>query len=156
MLKISIFKYFRVSGIRHFYNSHNRGKTMRRVSLFTAVIEQYLFSGLILGWASLVYIMKEEHFYSDLCQNDISSRIKVLNGTCSNTCPEQDAKFNVRITKFFTSENFLGQKCIILRQNGFKIILKNKSRVSGDNFQKILTSKFGDQKKTNGIQNFGV
>ena len=42
-------------------------KTIAKVSLFTAIIEQYLFSGLILGWASLVYIMKEEKFFADLC-----------------------------------------------------------------------------------------
>jgi len=43
------------------------GKVKRGLSLGTAIVEQYFYSGLLVGWASLVYILKEEGVYGDLC-----------------------------------------------------------------------------------------
>lgn len=88
------------------------GKIIRRVSLVTAVIEQYLFSGLVLGWASLVYIMKEENFFAELCDESIgpSGRAMQLNGTCSQSCAAQDSRFNVSKSFFYLFAHFYTNK----------------------------------------------
>ena len=69
---------------------------------FVDLEKQYLFSGLMLGWASMVYIMKEEKFFAELCENQ-NSTINASTSTVDQCidlektlgCPEQDAQFNV-------------------------------------------------------------
>ena len=34
---------------------------------------QYFYSGLLVGWASLVYILKEEGIYGDLCDDEVET-----------------------------------------------------------------------------------
>ena len=56
----------------------------------------------MLGWASMVYIMKEEKFFAELCENQ-NSTIDASTSTVDQCidlekplgCPEQDAQFNV-------------------------------------------------------------
>ena len=42
---------------------------LRYLSLITAIIEGALFSGCILGWGSLSYVLKMEGFFRDGCEN---------------------------------------------------------------------------------------
>ena len=73
------------------------------LSLASAIIEQYFYSGLLLGWASLVYIMKEDGIYENECSDDDSNSGRFsfhndtfeLEGQCATTCKNQDLRFNV-------------------------------------------------------------
>lgn len=58
--------------------------------------KQYLFSGLILGWGSAVFIFKEEGFFFDECESGYEHKNEI-NKTCAVSCPSQDAHFNVII-----------------------------------------------------------
>ena len=52
------------------------GKVKRGLSLGSAIVEQYFYSGLLVGWASLVYILKEEGVYGDLCdESDVTDGV---------------------------------------------------------------------------------
>ena len=37
------------------------------------MLENFLFGGIFFGWGSLVFTLKEEGFYLDLCDDNISS-----------------------------------------------------------------------------------
>ena len=71
------------------------------ISLTSAIIEQYFYSGLLLGWASLVYILKEDGIYQNECEEQQEARYSFhndsfeLEGECSTVCKGQDLKFNV-------------------------------------------------------------
>merc|ERR1712126_663956 len=89
-----------------------RSGKLHGTSLVTAVVEQFLFSGLILGWASLVYILKEEKIFAELCDEPASGRVIELGPECQKGCAAQDARFNkifvIAVTTYELASAFLG------------------------------------------------
>ena len=72
------------------------------VTFALAAFEMIFFGGLIYGWASLVYVFKEDGYFGNLCQ---------VNETVSTedqdiVCDAQDANFNLVFT-FGTILSFL-------------------------------------------------
>ncbi|KAJ8247731.1 hypothetical protein GJAV_G00249650 [Gymnothorax javanicus] len=69
---------------------------LRWVTLVSGMME-CLFSGLHLGWPSLVFILKEEGYFSDLCVNTTGA-----NDSVTTDCSAQDARlslvFNIALT----------------------------------------------------------
>ncbi|XP_014670941.1 PREDICTED: large neutral amino acids transporter small subunit 4-like [Priapulus caudatus] len=86
----------------------------RRWLMVTSVIENVLFSAVLLGWSSLVQILKREGFYSDLCmdQDHVEEGESVVllesNATGAHNftigdndiigCPDQDKMLNLVFT----------------------------------------------------------
>ncbi|XP_072047130.1 equilibrative nucleobase transporter 1-like [Amphiura filiformis] len=63
------------------------------VIFILAICEMLFFGGLFYGWPSLVYVLKEESYYFDLCVHNDTSRI-----TESVVCDKQDANLNLVYT----------------------------------------------------------
>ncbi len=84
------------------------GKAKKYLTTFFGFGELLFFSGIIYGWAALVYVLKEEGFYSHLCQNGTSFE----NGTViiPASCDEQDAILNL----VFTISSFVLQGCLVV------------------------------------------
>ncbi|XP_072042707.1 equilibrative nucleobase transporter 1-like [Amphiura filiformis] len=70
--------------------------------------EMLFFSGIIYGWAALVYVLKEEGFYSHLCQNQTMQPADEDIATIS--CVKQDAILNL----IFTISSFALQGSLFL------------------------------------------
>ena len=47
-----------------------------RLSSTKKTLSQYFYSGLLVGWASLVYILKEEGIYGDLCDDETETEAR--------------------------------------------------------------------------------
>ncbi|XP_025095675.1 large neutral amino acids transporter small subunit 4-like [Pomacea canaliculata] len=77
-------------------NAHLDSGRLRFLYVTWAVLETMLFGGLMNGWASLVFILKEDGLYRDLCENN-SSLTLLGNGSSphSSICTEQDAMLNL-------------------------------------------------------------
>lgn len=48
------------------------------VAFFTTLLECLVFAGVIYGWASLVFVLKVEGYFSSLCVNSTSNGTEVL------------------------------------------------------------------------------
>ncbi|KAJ8358560.1 hypothetical protein SKAU_G00150850 [Synaphobranchus kaupii] len=68
------------------------------LTLVTGLVECLLFSGVIFGWASLVFILKDTGYFSDQCVN-----VTGPNDTHYTDCSEQDKHFSL----VFTIASFL-------------------------------------------------
>lgn len=66
------------------------------LSVLWGAIEVFVYGGITFGWVSLVFILKKEGFYSDLCDYVNSTNVN----TTVKTCPEQDSKMNLIMTMF--------------------------------------------------------
>ncbi|XP_033108532.1 solute carrier family 43 member 3-like isoform X2 [Anneissia japonica] len=74
----------------------------KKVTFLCSLTECLIFGGPTFGWASLVYVLRDRGYFSDLCANATSTQLSdsVINGNASDdylesrrypTCAEQDA-----------------------------------------------------------------
>uniref|UniRef100_A0A6Q2Z9P6 Solute carrier family 43 member 3 n=1 Tax=Esox lucius TaxID=8010 RepID=A0A6Q2Z9P6_ESOLU len=86
-----------------------RGAGVRRwFTLVTGLLECLCFAGAVFGWASLVFVLKTEGYFSNLCVN--ATRI---DGTEFTDCSGQDEQFSL----IFTIASFMNN--VLLLPNGF-------------------------------------
>lgn len=85
------------------------GETVRRwLTLVTGLLECLCFAGAVFGWASLVFVLKTDGYFSYLCINSTEH-----NGTVIKDCSGQDEQFSLIFTIASFMNNFL------LLPNGF-------------------------------------
>ncbi|XP_068437685.1 equilibrative nucleobase transporter 1-like [Clinocottus analis] len=65
----------------------------RYLTLFTGLVECLVFAGSVFGWASLVFILKTEGYFSSRCVN-----ITGVNATAVSDCSGQDEQFSLVFT----------------------------------------------------------
>ncbi|KAJ3587307.1 hypothetical protein NHX12_010905 [Muraenolepis orangiensis] len=76
---------------------------MRRwLTLATGLVECLCFAGAVFGWASLVFVLKAEGYFSSLCVNTTD-----VNGTQVLDCSEQDEQLSLVFTVSSFMNNFL-------------------------------------------------
>uniref|UniRef100_A0A673YUE9 Solute carrier family 43 member 3 n=1 Tax=Salmo trutta TaxID=8032 RepID=A0A673YUE9_SALTR len=80
----------------------------RWLTLVTGLLECLCFAGVVFGWASLVFVLKTEGYFSYLCVNTTG-----VNGTQLLDCSAQDEQFSLIFTIASFMNNFL------LLPNGF-------------------------------------
>uniref|UniRef100_A0A8K9VG68 Solute carrier family 43 member 3 n=1 Tax=Oncorhynchus mykiss TaxID=8022 RepID=A0A8K9VG68_ONCMY len=80
----------------------------RWLTLVTGLLECLCFAGAVFGWASLVFVLKTEGYFSYLCVNTTG-----VNGTQFLDCSAQDEQFSLVFTIASFMNNFL------LLPNGF-------------------------------------
>ncbi|XP_031425649.1 solute carrier family 43 member 3b [Clupea harengus] len=68
----------------------------------SGLFECLCFAGAVFGWASLVFVLKSDGYFSELCVNTTSS-----NGTYTTDCSEQDEKLSLIFTIASFMNNFL-------------------------------------------------
>lgn len=85
------------------------GEAVRRwLTLVTGLLECLCFAGAVFGWASLVFVLKTDGYFSYLCINSTGQ-----NGTLNKDCSGQDERFSLIFTIASFMNNFL------LLPNGF-------------------------------------
>ncbi|XP_045897825.1 solute carrier family 43 member 3-like, partial [Micropterus dolomieu] len=78
------------------------GNSLRRWLTFaTGLVECLCFAGAVFGWASLVFVLKTEGYFSSLCINDTGVNATVLD------CSGQDEQFSLVFTIASFMNNFL-------------------------------------------------
>ena len=85
------------------------GRLSRFVTFILGVIELSFYGGLIYGWATLVFVLKEDGYYSGLCNNETAIETTEDNDDLL-TCSEQDAVLNL----VFTVASFSMQGSVLL------------------------------------------
>lgn len=50
----------------------------RYLMLIWSALEVLLFSGIVYGWAALVVVLKREHFFADLCEEEQKTNASIL------------------------------------------------------------------------------
>ncbi|XP_015267572.1 PREDICTED: solute carrier family 43 member 3 [Gekko japonicus] len=78
-------------------------KAKRLATLLSGLVECMCFAGVIFGWASLVYVLKDLHYFKDLC-------VPVANQTANSTlddCRAQDEQFSLIFTIGSFMNNFM-------------------------------------------------
>ncbi|GLD67387.1 solute carrier family 43 member 3, partial [Lates japonicus] len=79
------------------------GFAVRRCLTFaTGLVECLCFAGAVFGWASLVFVLKTEGYFSSLCVNATG-----VNGTQVLDCSGQDEQFSLVFTIASFMNNFL-------------------------------------------------
>ena len=66
------------------------------VTFALAAFEMIFFAGIIYGWASLVYIFKEEGYFGYLCP--VNETVSMQDQDADVICDAQDANFNLIFT----------------------------------------------------------
>ncbi|RVE67283.1 hypothetical protein OJAV_G00101490 [Oryzias javanicus] len=74
----------------------------RGLTFITGLVECLCFAGAVFGWASLVFVLKEEGYFNSMCVNVTS-----VNGTQSLDCSAQDEQFSLVFTIASFLNNFL-------------------------------------------------
>ncbi|XP_061581398.1 solute carrier family 43 member 3b isoform X2 [Cololabis saira] len=86
--------------------SGNKFSVRRCLTFASGLVECLCFAGAVFGWASLVFVIKEEGYFSSLCSNTTG-----VNGTQILDCSAQDEQFSLIFTiasfmnNFFTLPN---------------------------------------------------
>ncbi|XP_008325202.1 solute carrier family 43 member 3b [Cynoglossus semilaevis] len=81
----------------------SKGSLVRRYLTFaTGLVECLCFAGVLFGWASLVFVLKEDNYFSSLCFNVTST-----NGTVELDCSIQDEQFSLVFTIASFMNNFM-------------------------------------------------
>ncbi|XP_026790824.1 solute carrier family 43 member 3a [Pangasianodon hypophthalmus] len=73
-----------------------------KLTLFTGLLECLCFAGVVFGWASLVFVLKTDGYFNDLCVN-----VTQANGTTDKDCSAQDEQFSLIFTVASFMNNFL-------------------------------------------------
>ncbi|XP_051993829.1 solute carrier family 43 member 3a [Xyrauchen texanus] len=73
-----------------------------KVTLATGLLECLCFAGVVFGWASLVFVLKTDGYFSDLCINGTDA-----SGELSADCSLQDETFSLVFTVASFMNNFL-------------------------------------------------
>lgn len=71
------------------------------LTLITGLLECLGFAGAVFGWATLVFVLKTEGYFSSLCVN------VTVNGTTAEDCRGQDEQFSLVFTIASFMNNFL-------------------------------------------------
>ncbi|XP_067266980.1 solute carrier family 43 member 3b [Chanodichthys erythropterus] len=71
------------------------------VTLISGLLECLGFAGAVFGWATLVFVLKSEGYFSNLCVN------ATINGTAVEDCSRQDEQFSLIFTIASFMNNFL-------------------------------------------------
>lgn len=77
-------------------------KVQRVLTFATGLVECLCFAGAVFGWASLVFVLKTEGYFSSLCVNSTG-----VNGTQILDCSGQDEQFSLVFTIASFMNNFL-------------------------------------------------
>ncbi|XP_020830047.1 equilibrative nucleobase transporter 1 [Phascolarctos cinereus] len=78
--------------------------SLRVATVLTGLLECIAFSGLIFGWTSLVFVLKSDHYFEDLCEQPVN---QTSNTTRHSECSTQDSKFSLIFTLASFSNNFM-------------------------------------------------
>ncbi|KAJ8342081.1 hypothetical protein SKAU_G00320090 [Synaphobranchus kaupii] len=84
------------------------GHGRRWLTLVSGLVECLCFAGVVFGWASLVFILKTDGYFSDFCLNTTGA-----NSTVFTDCSGQDEEFSL----VFTIASFLNN--FLMLANGF-------------------------------------
>ncbi|XP_017318602.2 solute carrier family 43 member 3a isoform X1 [Ictalurus punctatus] len=81
-------------------------RVRHKLTLVTGLLECLCFAGVVFGWASLVFVLKTDGYFSDLCVN-----VTEANGTSAKVtlldCSAQDEQFSLIFTVASFMNNFL-------------------------------------------------
>ncbi|XP_069089149.1 equilibrative nucleobase transporter 1-like isoform X2 [Pleurodeles waltl] len=84
------------------------GLAKRLATFFTGLLECMGFAGVVFGWASLVFILKQEKYFANLCTTDNSTS---SNSTGETDCSAQDERFSLIFTIASFLNNFMTLPC---------------------------------------------
>ncbi|XP_038146461.1 solute carrier family 43 member 3a [Cyprinodon tularosa] len=73
------------------------------LTLISGMLECLGFAGVVFGYASLVFVLKEDRYFSELCNNDTDSNSTLIETDCSR----QDEQFSLIFTIASFLNNFL-------------------------------------------------
>nr|XP_015827368.2 solute carrier family 43 member 3a [Nothobranchius furzeri] len=78
-------------------------RLLYRLTLVSGMLECLLFAGVVFGYASLVFVLKEDGYFSEMCAHDPNSNISLM----ETDCPSQDEQFSLVFTIASFLNNFL-------------------------------------------------
>ncbi|KAF7236024.1 Solute carrier family 43 member 3 [Varanus komodoensis] len=81
----------------------NSGLAKRLATLFSGLVECMCFAGVIFGWASLVFVLKDLNYFKDLCVPAANQTANQTNSDCS----AQDEQFSLIFTIGSFMNNFM-------------------------------------------------
>ncbi|XP_075569404.1 equilibrative nucleobase transporter 1-like [Pelecanus crispus] len=82
------------------------GVAKRVGTLLSGLLECGAFCGIIFGWASLVFVLKDLGYFEDLCQSHTNAST-TLNWTLTPDCSRQDEQFSLVFTIGSFMNNFM-------------------------------------------------
>ncbi|XP_077177067.1 equilibrative nucleobase transporter 1 isoform X2 [Paroedura picta] len=80
------------------------GKAKRLATLLSGLVECMFFAGVIFGWASLVFVLKDLNYFKDLC---VPFANQTANSTMDEDCRAQDEQFSLIFTIGSFMNNFM-------------------------------------------------
>lgn len=80
------------------------GRAKRLTTFFTGLLECMGFAGVVFGWTSLVFVLKQEKYFANLCTTDNSTS---ANSTGETDCSPQDERFSLVFTIASFLNNFM-------------------------------------------------
>ncbi|XP_010179948.1 PREDICTED: solute carrier family 43 member 3-like, partial [Mesitornis unicolor] len=83
------------------------GVAKRLGTLISGLLECGAFCGVIFGWASLVFVLKDLHYFEELCQPTAIPTIPGHNQTLLPDCSRQDEQFSLVFTIGSFMNNFM-------------------------------------------------